>query len=162
MGSSIVISRRAVLVALSAARMVFGANTREPPATIEQRIFDGINFQRVAVGLAALDWDPVLCRTAREHSRRMLDAHFFGHQDPTYGDLAARLITAGVAWSRCAENVFRENGYTDPAAIAVVEWMYSSGHRNNLLTPEFRLTGVGVAVDQEGTFTATQQFVVSR
>ncbi len=144
------------------APFAFAAVAPEPLTGIEQTIFEGINFQRASIGLAALEWDPVLCRTAREHSRRMLDAHFFSHQDPVYGDLACRLNFAGVAWSRCAENVFRENGYTDPAAIAVVEWMYSPGHRDNLLTAEFRLTGVGVAMDPDGTFTATQQFLIPR
>ena len=156
------IGRRAALAGLAGAPVLFGAMGREPLSGIEQRIFEGINFQRTAFGFTALEWDPVLCRTAREHSRRMLDAHFFGHQDPLYGDLAARLNAAGVIWTRCAENVFRENGYTDPAAIAVVEWMYSPGHRDNLLTADFRLTGVGVAMDQDGTFTATQQFLVTR
>ncbi len=92
----------------------------------------------------------------------MLEGHFFSHEDPLRGDLASRLNAAGVIWARCAENVFRENGYTDPAAIAVVEWMYSTGHRNNLLTAAFQFTGVGVAMDPDGTFTATQQFVLPR
>lgn len=155
-------TRRAGLVACIGAPFVFASASPEPLAGIEQRIFDGINFQRASIGLEALQWDPVLCRTAREHSRRMLEAHFFSHQDPVFGDLACRLNTVGVAWSRCAENIFRENGYTDPAAIAVVEWSYSPGHRDNLLTAEFRLTGVGVAMNQDGTFTATQQFLVPR
>ena len=154
------ISRRASLIAFMGAPFAFAAH--EPLTGIEQTIFEGINFQRASIGLAPLEWDPVLCRTARQHSRRMLEAHFFSHRDPVYGDLAGRLNFAGVAWSRCAENVFRENGYTDPAAIAIVEWMYSPGHRDNLLTAEFRLTGVGVAMDRDGTFTATQQFLVPR
>ncbi len=150
--------RRTALLALAGTPLVFATGNSLPG--IEQRIFEGINFQRVAFGYDALEWDPVLCRTARVHSRRMLEAHFFSHVDPVYGDLAQRLNAAGIAWIRCGENVFKERDYTDPAAIAVVEWMYSEGHRANVLTAEFRSTGVGVAFDSDGTYVATQQFLV--
>jgi uncharacterized protein YkwD len=55
--------------------------------------------------------------------------------------------------------VFREKDYQDPVSIAVVHWMYSEGHRHNLLSPEFTTSGVGLAMDAARTVAITQQFV---
>lgn len=153
--------RRAFLVGLAALPLFAGDESIPSPIPlIERRVFDAINFQRVAADSEPLRWSPELCLTAREHSRRMLEAGFFGHNDPTYGDLAARLNRARIEWLRCAENVFRENGYQDPVSIAVVHWMYSEGHRRNLLLPAYTLSGVGVAIDVTRTTAITQQFIL--
>jgi uncharacterized protein YkwD len=132
---------------------------REPLASIEQRVFKAINFQRVSVQAEPLVWSDPLALTSRMHSARMLEARFFGHEDPKFGNLSARLAAAGVDYSRSGENVFREKNYDDPVSIAVVEWMYSPPHRENLLSPEYRLTGVGAAMDADGTVAVTQQFL---
>ncbi len=134
----------------------------ESIASLERRIFEAMNFQRASAGCEPLAWSSDLGSTAREHSRRMLEANFFGHEDPVFGDLATRLNRAAIAWLHCAENVFRERNYenpVDPVALAAVAWMYSEGHRKNVLTPDFTETGVGVGKDAEGRLTFTQQFV---
>jgi uncharacterized protein YkwD len=141
-------------------RTLFLAVTALPIPTIERRVFDAINFQRVSQDSDPLAWDPRLCLAARDHSRRMIAAGFFGHVDPRFGDLVARLERAGIRWTRCAENVFQEKNFDDPVALAVVEWMYSPGHRRNLLNTEFTLTGVGVATGHDGRTAITQQFLI--
>lgn len=151
------LSRRGFLFGLAAIPL---SGAEESLASMERRVFDAINFQRISAYLDPLSWDRDLNQTAREHSRRMIEANYFGHHDPEQGDLSARLDHAGVPWMRCAENVFRERDYTDPVALSIVEWMYSKGHRENILTPDFTLTGVGAATDGQGTFALTQQFVV--
>ena len=128
-----------------------------PP--MERQVFDAINFQRVCKDAEPLTWYPPLCITAREHSRRMLDLHFFGHVDPERGDVGARLDLAGILWAHCGENIVREKDHQDPVALAVVEWMYSPGHRRNLLNPDFTHSGVGIATDTDGRFAITQQFL---
>ncbi len=150
-------SRRTILFGLGALPAIARA---ESLPSLEQRIFSAINFQRVEGDCEPLAWDQALCLTAREHSRRMIEAGFFGHVDPSRGDLTMRMDGAGIPWARCAENVFREKDFSDPVAIAVVEWMYSRGHRANILTAAFTRTGVGVATDDAGTFVATQQFLL--
>jgi uncharacterized protein YkwD len=132
---------------------------RETPSQLEKRTFDAINLQRALSQLAPLVWDDALCRTAREHSRRMLEAGFFAHEDPRFGDLRARLDTAGVVWWLCGENLFRETHHPDPVAIAVVDWMYSEGHRKNILSTEYTLSAVGAAIGPDGTVVMTQQFL---
>lgn len=142
-----------------AARLAAGTGWPEPFAAMEKRIFEAVNFQRAAAGNPPLIWDDILSETARKHSRRMLDAGFFGHEDPQYGDLRARLTAAGLPWWMCAENVFRERNHPDPVAIAMVDWTHSEGHRKNLLSPDYTLSGVGVAAAEDGTVTVTQQFM---
>jgi uncharacterized protein YkwD len=154
-------SRRGFLLGLAIAPLSLSARSvsRESSASIEQRVFSAINLQRVSANAAPLIWSDQLGLTARAHSARMLQARFFGHEDPKYGDLSTRLAAAGVDYQRCAENVFRERNYNDPVAVAIAKWMYSEAHRQNLLQPEYTHTGVGVAEDSEGTVTLTQQFL---
>jgi uncharacterized protein YkwD len=157
-------SRRGFLLTVAGMPLNLSAKivTREPLASIEQRVFKAINFQRVshtAIGAGPLLWSEQLALTSRVHSARMLEARFFGHEDPKYGDLRARLAAAGLEYSHCGENVFRERNYEDPASIAVVEWMYSEPHRQNLLMPEYIYTGVGAALGEDGTVAVTQQFL---
>ncbi len=149
-------SRRAFLWGLAGVPLLGG---EESIASMEQRVFAAINFQRVCADAEPLVWRTALADAARAHSRRMLEARFFGHQDPQLGDLRARLDRAAIAWMNCGENVFREKDYTDLVAIAVVAWMYSPGHRKNLLSPAFTATGVGIATDGAGTVAVTQEFV---
>ena len=136
-----------------------GQSNQEPLASIELNIFKAINFQRVSAQARPLVWSDQLASTSRMHSGRMLQARFFGHEDPQYGNLSARLAAAGVDYKHCGENVFRERNYQDPVSIAVVTWMYSIPHRENLLTPDYTHTGVGVAMDAAGTVAVTQQFL---
>jgi len=154
-------SRRGVLLGLAGLPFSLSArfDSKEPLASIEKRVFNAINFQRISGDAEPLLWSDTLTVTARAHSWRMLRGGFFGHEDPLYGNLAARLTAAGINYARSAENVFREKGYDDPVSLAVVEWMYSEGHRINLLTPEYIYTGVGVAESEDGTIVVTQQFL---
>jgi uncharacterized protein YkwD len=64
----------------------------------------------------------------------------------------------GVSRPSLAENLHRSFGYNDPAAVAVDGWLKSPGHRRNLLNPNFRLTGIGVARARDGTWYAAQIF----
>ncbi len=150
-------TRRAFVLALAAVPLLAADETIP---SMERRVFDAINFQRVAADCDPLRWSAELCLTAREHSRRMLEAGFFGHDDPVFGALAARLDRAGIAWLKCGENLSREKDFQDPVSIAVVHWMYSPGHKRNLLQPEFTFSGVGVAVRAPGTVAITQQFML--
>jgi uncharacterized protein YkwD len=155
------LTRRILLISLAAAPPILAADPplRQTLPEIERRTFDAINGQRTMSQLDPLVWDDVLCLTARHHSRRMLEADFFGHDDPKFGDLQARLDAAGVAWWMCGENVFREKHHPDPVAIALVDWMHSEGHRRNILSPDYTNSAIGVAMGPDGMVTMTQQFL---
>ena len=88
----------------------------------------------------------------------MRDLRFFAHRDPQFGDVAQRLTRAGIPWTACAENVHEQQGYANPAEVAVRGWMGSAGHRKNLLDPRYTLTGIGVAAGPGGRYYFTQIF----
>jgi len=124
------------------------------------RIFRKINDLRMARGAAALAWSDKVAECAREQSRRKAKLRFPGHNDPEHGDIAARLNAAGIRWSRCGENLFSESGWDDPVNFAVTFWWYStSGHQQNLLTPEFTESAIGVVKAEDNTFFITQIFL---
>ncbi len=133
-----------------------------PTPSLERRVFDAINFQRVCKDAEPLGWDDRLAAAARQHSERMLTVGFFSHNDPQLGDVGERITRASILWTHCGENIFREKDWEDPVPIAVVQWMYSPGHCRNILNPDFTLTGVGVFVDPEGRVAITQQFIRPR
>lgn len=136
------------------------AENREPKVEeFERRIFDRINEVRGECGSPALEWVNSLYDEAREQSVRKAALRFPGHVDPERGDVAQRLSTRGVVWSRCGENLFSERGYDDPVNLAVVCWWYSAGHRENLLNPAYLQSAVGIAMDPDERFYVTQIFV---
>jgi uncharacterized protein YkwD len=120
------------------------------PENLSRRIFSRINELRIASGVEALAWSAALARCATEQSIRKDQLRFPGHTDPERGSVSERLNAAGIGWSRCGENIFSERGYDDPVHFAVVSLWYSPGHKQNLLSPEFTETGVGVANDRTG------------
>ena len=65
---------------------------------------------------------------------------FVGHTGTDGSDLGGRLDLFGYFWMVAGENVAA--GYANPAAM-VAGWMASSGHRANMLDPEFTEAGVG-------------------
>ena len=48
-------------------------------------------------------------------------------------------------------------GYASGAAVTA-GWMGSTGHRQNILNPSYRLLGVGAAQDTDGRWYAAQVF----
>ncbi len=127
-------------------------------AQTERRVFQEINRVRRSHGLNVLTWNESVAHEARRQAYNMAARKFFSHDDPVRGALAHRLKLSHVEWMACAENLFRERGYKDPSAAAVKGWMESSGHRKNILDPEFTQTGIGVAVDIESVF-IVQDFI---
>lgn len=125
---------------------------------MEKRLFDAINNQRGHAGIADLIWSEPLANAAREQSANMLQRGFFSHVDPIRGDLAARLQASGIQWLRCGENLFTEKGHIEPVWTAVVEWMHSPGHKQNILQPEFTHSGIGIARSPDAKYFMTQIF----
>jgi uncharacterized protein YkwD len=124
-----------------------------------RRIFQKINDLRVVRGAPALVWSDALAACAEEQSLRKVQLRFPGHVDPERGDVAMRLRAAGIRWARCGENLFMVKGWEDPVNFAVVFWWYSPGHQENLLNPDYRESGIGVAQGADGAFFVTQIFV---
>jgi uncharacterized protein YkwD len=145
----------------SAASLLLAASPKaQDLRAMEKRVFALANNQRWAMNVPALIWSDAVAAAAREHSTNMMTRGFFSHQDPERGDLAARLNAGGIRWMRCAENIFREWGYIEPVWTAIVEWMHSPGHKQNLMEAAFTHSGVGIAMSGREEYFMAQIFVV--
>ena len=113
-------------------------------ARMESRIVDLINQIRAENKLKKLDTSPGMTRVARGYARRMVIENFFSHYDPSGESVVDRVKDAGIDYRRVGENIFGSYNLDDPGRAAVNKWMQSQGHRENILTPEFTETGVGI------------------
>jgi len=113
-------------------------------ARMESRIVDQVNQIRAENQLNKLDTSPGMTLVARDYARRMVIEDFFSHYDPSGDSVAVRVKDAGIDYRMVGENIFGSYNLDDPGEAAVNKWMQSQGHRENILTPEFTQTGVGI------------------
>lgn len=126
----------------------------------ERRAFELVNAERVARGERPLIWDTELTRMARIHSENMARQNFFAHKGPDSQGLRERSRACGIMGFReLAENLAYNKGFADAASSAVVGWMRSAGHRENILNAEFTRSGIGVARSSDGRVYFTQVFL---
>lgn len=136
---------------------------------IEKAILKYTNDERVKNGMSPLSWDENLAAVAREHSQDMAENDFFSHinlkgEDPTdravkngypirksIGGSSYRLGIAENIGKMPTGNVigvgFVSNNPEGIAKAQVNQWMYSIGHRRNILDSSSSNLGVGVAKD---------------
>ena len=116
-------------------------------------LFDRLNAERRARGLAALDWDGDLARVAGDWSAEMASSGNFRHRD-----LGAAGGLPGMSkFSALGENIAWVEGYPNMGNQLHVGWMRSEGHRANILQRGFDSVGIGV-VCSGGRAWATQNF----
>jgi uncharacterized protein YkwD len=133
--------------------------TRAPSGsgTVAERLtsdlFQRLNAERRARGLAELDWDADLARMAADWSARMARTGDFSHRD-----LAAAGSLPGIGkFSALGENIAWVEGYPSMGYQLHFGWMRSDGHRANQLQPGFDAVGIAVVCDG-GRAWATQNF----
>jgi uncharacterized protein YkwD len=97
-----------------------------------------INRQRAQRHLPLLRTDQRLNRSAQGWTNTMVNRAAFTHGT----NFSARISAAGFDWSMAGENI--ATGYTTPAEV-VSEWMASTGHCQNILSPSFADVGTGVS-----------------
>jgi uncharacterized protein YkwD len=130
-----------------------------PTDVLEQSTFERVNQERVEQGLAPLRKHDHLTQAARQHSRDMAERDYMGHTNPDGYKPADRARLAGVRRARhIAENLGKHRAHTDPVVAIVRNWMNSPGHRENILNPRFKYTGIGVVRAADGTVYFTQLF----
>ncbi len=117
-----------------------------------------VNEARREHGLAPLSTSRKLQAVARAHSEDMARSGYFSHRSPDGVGPADRFRARGIAYRKVAENIAENRGAEDTVAAAVEGWMRSPGHRANILDPEVTETGVGIAVDRDGSIFYTQLF----
>ncbi len=128
-------------------------------SSLERRAFDAVNRERARYGLPPLAWDADCLRMARLHSESMARMNFFDHEGPD-GSPLTRAQRSGVRWRSLAENIALNQGYNDPVALAVEQWMHSPGHRDNILRGIFTHSAIGIARSSDGKIYLTQVFIM--
>lgn len=114
-----------------------------------------VNEARASAGLKPLALDDTLNRVAAEKARDMAVNGYFSHDSPTYGTPFDMMHAFGVNYKSAGENIAA--GQKDAAAV-MNSWMHSSGHRANILNPNYTKLGVGYyAGGSYGTYW-TQEF----
>lgn len=121
--------------------------TQRQPSTVlqsgdyAQRVLDACNRERARVGAPPLRLSPVLQKAAairaEEITRRM--SHTRPNGQPCQSVLPTDILPADVR-AHGGENVAA--GLATPEET-VQDWMNSSGHRRNILDPNYRELGVG-------------------
>lgn len=142
-------SRTSKGVDLAAAFFVdVGPRSPEPraepdnPGAARKAILERINALRLAHRLFALERDPTLERLAQAHSERMVREGFVGHEAPDGTGLRERLPGDGaLPFDRASENL----GLGAGPLAAHFDIAFTPDQFRNLLAPDFRYAGIGVA-----------------
>lgn len=125
----------------------------------EYQLFDLTNAARVVHGLGILTWDDDVRVTARKHSADMAENSYFSHTNPDGQSPFDRMAEDDIAFSVAGENL----AYGQFSSIFAHEGLMNSlGHRENILKPDFKLLGVGVAFGQKHEPYFTENFYTKR
>lgn len=121
------------------------------PAWAENRpqwaaeMFALTNAHRATLGLAPLTVSPTLTTAAEWKAAHMARFDYFGHDDPTRS-WSQRIEECGYPYG-AGENI--AYGYRTPLDV-FQGWLGSPGHRTNIENPNYRVIGVGAAVNATG------------
>jgi spore coat assembly protein SafA/uncharacterized protein, YkwD family len=119
----------------------------------ENEVIRLVNEARAKNGLQPLTANWELSRIARYKSQDMADNHYFSHTSPTYGTPFQMIHSFGLTYKTAGENI--AYGQKTPQEV-MNAWMNSSGHRANILNPNFKKIGVGYSPN--GNYW-TQEFI---
>ena len=145
-----------------------GMNAR----VVEKSILHYTNRERTRRGLKKLKGQPSLIRAARGHSRWMARRNRYSHTGGGGSQPQHRVQRAGYVSVSVGENIWRTSGSSGLAwhsrfhwnsswrlgHAAVISWMNSPGHRENILNPSWQHIGIGVGRKRKGEVYLTQNF----
>lgn len=121
----------------------------------EREMVELVNRERQQAGLQPLKVDSRLVHLARQKSQDMVDKGYFGHNSPTYGSPFEMMKNAGVLYRYAGENIAGAGTVTRAHAGL----MNSTGHRANILNPNFTHVGIGVVSGSPYGKIFTQMFI---
>lgn len=145
---------------------------------LEHLIKEGVDSVRKSKGLAALGNDSILYIASLHHSKDQKKNGKISHNESSrkYKDPQARAEAYGAVNYLVGENVqvipynvlVKEKAtkqvktydtYEKLARAFVIGWVNSKGHYKNMISPDYQITGVSVAVDSKSNEVySTQKF----
>jgi uncharacterized protein YkwD len=129
---------------------------------MELRLFNLLNEQRAAEGLAPYVLDAGLTKVARTRSQQLIDQNYFAHTDPygysMYVELLAHFGFTSYAWA--GENLAMNNyAVSESPERATTSLMNSPTHRANIMATDFFRVGIGEITDARGRHYFTMIFL---
>ena len=140
---------------------------------VRRSIVHYVNKERRRRGLRPLSGHQALIRAAQGHSQWMANRSRFSHTGTGGSSPSDRASKAGYA-SGVGENIWQVQSHYGRGGTwksrfqwdsdwklgkaAVISWMNSPGHRQNILTPGWQHIGVGVVKNKRGKIYLTQNF----
>lgn len=116
--------------------------TEPLPASIINDLFVAHNKERVKAGVNILTLNNHLIAAAEKHAQWMSDNELLSHRGAYGSNSADRIYKEGYQARTTGENIAK--GYD--STIAVMQgWMSSQGHRNNILSSDFKQCGFAKA-----------------
>ncbi|BBC22928.1 CAP domain-containing protein [Pseudanabaena sp. ABRG5-3] len=100
------------------------------------------NLERKKAGLSPLKLSLRLASTAQFHAVDMANNNYFSHTGCNGSSVGDRAKANGYKYQIVAENIAA--GRSTPEGT-IRQWMNSSGHRANILNPQFTEIGFGYA-----------------
>jgi uncharacterized protein YkwD len=104
-----------------------------------------LNAERARAGAGPLTENRKLELAAERHSLDMATRKFFEHVNPDGVSDAARIVRTGYPPIYIGENLAWGEEQESTPAMIVRAWMNSPGHKANLLRPNYREIGIGLA-----------------
>ncbi len=112
--------------------------------TMANQILTLVNAERAKAGVAALTLSTEVSGVAQVKADDMAKNGYFDHNSPTYGSPFSMLTEFGVSYRTAGENIAKGQ---QSAEAVMTAWMNSSGHRANILSPNFKQLGVGYSAN---------------
>lgn len=119
-----------------------------------KRVVELVNMERAKEGLSPLNVDENVQAAAMVRAKECEQS--FSHTRPNGSSFSTALKEQGVSYRRAGENIAW--GQKTPEEV-VVAWMNSSGHRANIMNPNFTSIGVGYYENARGTDYWCQLFI---
>lgn len=126
----------------------------QPDTSYTAQVLTLVNAQRAQAGLSPLRLDTRAAQAAQVRAEEIQTS--FSHTRPDGSHFSTALKEAGVSYRSCGENIAW--GQKNPQQV-MEGWMNSSGHRANILNPEYTAIGIGYAQNSAGTGYWTQLFI---
>lgn len=111
-----------------------------PSSAMENQLIALVNKERTARDLLPLEKVNRLTEIGRSHSADMFTRGYFAHSSPEGKNVSDRALDKGYIFLIIGENL----AYAPTVELAHKGLMDSTGHRENLLSPEYSKVGIGI------------------
>lgn len=108
--------------------------------SFEEEVVRLVNGERAKRGLSPLVHRADVKNVAEKKAMDLINSNYFSHTSPNYGSPFDMLKTFGINYRAAGENIAK--GQKTPQEV-MNAWMNSSGHRANILKPNYNGIGVG-------------------